>query len=1320
MHKKSLNRHVRERHVLGDEKLFCDGCGGRFLNRRTLAQHVRSKGGKCVGKTSAVLKLKCCRLCKLKFKSVLELLSHKREKHVPQRKRVMCHACLRKYSSHSLRRLHQQGCEKFREKRAAARRRIFKARETFMCPSPPESAVQWTTDEYVEGNALVHTFPIPSNADLQLSLIKSRDVFIAALKRDMLIFRRLKWYLVAHVSVQDGENGEKGTVQYMRCAPLTCLRVDEVSASVEEGITGVINSFSKAVSEGSKVLFDRVDKVEMRVAKYSPIRGSSYLPLPDWLNRSTKGLINIKNFNDEKCFLWSCLAARYLPRPHPERVGHYLDREGEFDMTGIKYPVSIHQIDRFESNNRVTVSVFGLENSRTIIPLRVPKRASPTAHINLLYIQDQDSDSGEGHYVFIRDKSRFLSHLYRTKRHLFWCDNCLTPQFSKVAHDNHLLSCLEFANQAVQMPSKPSERVMKFKDYEKQMKHDYTIYADLESVLLPLHSCARDPSQSGSTKTNVHKACGYCYVIVDSAGNMVKEPVLGHGENGEELMREFLRKLKAEEQEIMEKRGPKYELDMTEASQKAFDEATTCYLCGDNFKTSGVSKVRDHDHSREFDNYRGAACMAGCNLNLKRQDFIPVFFHGLSNYDIHHLVSEIGYLSDGSDLKAIPKTKERYISFMWGNLRFLDSFNFLSSPLEKLVQDVKPEDMKHLNLLFPDDSKRALVGRKGIYPYSYFDSYEKFSETTLPPPSAFRNDLSGQDISDDDYQHAQNVFKCFNMSTLLDYHDLYLLVDTIQLCDVMECFRSTTMQHMKLDVVHYFTTPGYTWSAALLYTKQRLELISDVSLYQMFEKGLRGGVATVNHRHVEANNHYIPDTYDETKPSEYLMYFDANNLYAAGLSSALPVGGFRFLKRFEIEALDITQIDDNGETGYLFEVDLEYPEELHDLHNDFCLAPEHMKPMYDHLSPLQKRLLEIYGLEKNASTSKLIPNLFNKQNYVVFGSTLKLYLELGLKVTRISRVISFQQKAWLAPYIEFNTKMRQQAMSEFLKALWKLKNNACFGKSVEQVRNRKEVVFTKSSEKFKKLVRSPLFDSFEIFDHNLACVEKRKARVQLNKPVYTGQAVLDISKEIMYRFHYKCMKPLYGDRITVCGTDTDSLIYKIQTDDVYADMKRHMDWFDTSDYPKGHQLHSLKNKKVVGKMKDEMNGTPIQSYVGLRAKMYSFRKAGGVQKCVGKGIPRAALKRQLKYADYLHVLTEKTTKNVTFSKISTDQRHHLYTTFSSKKGLSCYDDKRYILDDNITTMAFGHFKIRAREGGAKDVDDETHLQELIECMDEML
>ncbi|KAK3920159.1 Chaperone protein3, chloroplastic [Frankliniella fusca] len=416
----------------------------------------------------------------------------------------------------------------------------------------------------------------------------------------------------------------------------------------------------------------------------------------------------------------------------------------------------------------------------------------------------------------------------------------------------------------------------------------------------------------------------------------------------------------------------------------------------------------------------------------------------------------------------------------------------------------------------------------------------------------------------------------------------------------------------------------------------------------MFERGMRGGVASINKRHVTANNPYIGETYCSDKPTSYVMYYDANSLYSTALCKKLPVGGFRYLSQREIDEFDPRKISAESDTGYLFEVDLDYPSDLHDAHNDYPLAPEHVEPAYRKLSKLQKKLIRDFGLSEK-STKKLIPNLSNKQNYVLQGEILVLYLD-------------------------------------------------------------------------------PLFHSFDIFNNDLVCVERKKSRVVLNRPVYVGQACLDISKQIMYEFYYKVLKQKYGSNISVCGTDTDSLIVEIFTEDIYEDMYEMREHFDTSDYPKTHPLFSLSNKKVMGKFKDEMNSVPIVAFVGLRAKMYSFKTMSNGEKSVGKGIPRGALKTQLCFEDYLNCITKFERKNVNFSKISTDRKHNVMTTYSVKKGLSCFDDKRFILDDNVTTLAHGHCNIKNMiedsdtekdcDGDCEMLDEgEENLRGLIELMD---
>jgi len=605
---------------------------------------------------------------------------------------------------------------------------------------------------------------------------------------------------------------------------------------------------------------------------------------------------------------------------------------------------------------------------------------------------------------------------------------------------------------------------------------------------------------------------------------------------------------------------------------------------------------------------------------------------------------------------------------------------------------------------------------------------QRFEEDSLPPPAAFSNGLTNTDISEEKYKHAQRVWSQFNMSTLGDNHDLYILTDTLLLADVMESYRRSSKEQFDLDVVHYYTTPGFAWSAALSFTKQKLELITDIDLHLMWEKGVRGGVSSINGRYAEANNPYIPDTYQPEKSKSYIMYYDCNALYSTAMARKLPVSGFRFLSEDEIKELDVMALSEHDDIGYLIEADIMYPDCLHDDHNDYCLAPEHVLPEYENLSELQKDMIKKYDLPERATTKKLIPNLHHNKSYVVNGSTLKLYLQLGMKLSTIHRVMEFYQKAWLAPFIKHNTEMRKQATSDFQKAFFKLLNNATYGKTIESVRKRRNVSFTKQQDKFRKLVKSPLYHSFEIFDFGLVCVERRKGTVVLNRPVYTGQVVLDISKEIMYDFHYNVIKEKYGDRVQVLGTDTDSLIYKIETQDIYIDMGEMLDYFDTSDYDKEHALYSIVNKKSFGKFKDEMNGVPIKAFVGLKAKMYCFERKDDVQKCVAKGIPRIALQQQLSFKDYKKCHEDISIKSVSFSKISTDQKHHLFQTYSTKRGLSCYDDKRFILKNNKDTLGYGHYRLRNKVLNSKDEigpkidfndDASLNLAELIDLMDEM-
>ena len=332
------------------------------------------------------------------------------------------------------------------------------------------------------------------------------------------------------------------------------------------------------------------------------------------------------------------------------------------------------------------------------------------------------------------------------------------------------------------------------------------------------------------------------------------------------------------------------------------------------------------------------------------------------------------------------------------------------------------------------------------------------------------------------------------------------------------------------------------------------------------------------------------------------MYYDANNLYGWAMSQPLPYSDFKWLSGKVGKR-------QKGK-GWILEVDLEYPKELHAKHNDYPLAPEKLSVKEEWLSPYQTELLENKSM---INISKLVPNLMDKKKYVVHYRNLQLYLSLGMKLKKVHRILEFNEKPWMEPYIRLNTELRKKAKSAFEKDFYKLMNNSVFGKTMENIRKRVDIKLVRTdgteNEKLRKIIAKPNFNRRVKFSDDLSAIHVNKTKLELNKPIYIGFSVLDLSKHLMYDWYYNKLKKKYGENCTLLYTDTDSLLVDIKTNDVYKDMLETKDEYDFSDYPKDHPLYDETNKKVIGKMKDECAGTPIAEYIGLRPKLYSVLKA---------------------------------------------------------------------------------------------------------------
>jgi len=379
-------------------------------------------------------------------------------------------------------------------------------------------------------------------------------------------------------------------------------------------------------------------------------------------------------------------------------------------------------------------------------------------------------------------------------------------------------------------------------------------------------------------------------------------------------------------------------------------------------------------------------------------------------------------------------------------------------------------------------------------------------------------------------------------------------------------------------------------------------------MHLFVKRGMRGRISMVSNRYAKANNPLVPG-YDPSKPKKFIIYLDANNLYGWAMCKPLPIRDFKW-KRDMPTLEDILNKKENDKHGWILEVDLEYPAELHEEHNSYPLAPEKKAVKKEWMSDYQKGLMKDLDL-KPPDSKKLLLTLHDKKNYVVHYRNLQFYLKQGMKLKRVHRVLEFEQERWMKPYIRMNTEFRKKAKSDFEKNFYKLMNNSVFGKTMENLCNRVDIRIVRSNEtdKIRKLIASPLYSRHVLFSNDMAGIDMRKSKLLLNKPVYTGITILDNSKILLYDFFYNELKKKYGSKCELLYTDTDSLLILIETEYVYEDMKNNTDLYDTSDYPKEHPLHSNTNKKVLGKMKDECAGTPITEYVGLRPKMYSILKA---------------------------------------------------------------------------------------------------------------
>ncbi|KYN02845.1 hypothetical protein ALC62_06325, partial [Cyphomyrmex costatus] len=736
-----------------------------------------------------------------------------------------------------------------------------------------------------------------------------------------------------------------------------------------------------------------------------------------------RAVINVQS-KDNACFAWSVVSALHPAQENGHREFSYPHYSSVLNLTNIEFPMTLSQIKKFENLNDISINVYAIEDG--IVPIRLADHKR-SKHVNLLYVEDNIA----GHFALIKDLSRLVnSQINKYGHKKYFCNS------SSCKLELHNTDCGKLNDCAIRLPSE--DKWLKFKNHCRKERVPFVVYADLECALKKMDE---DPT---SSMYQHHQVFSIAYYIHCSYDDSLSSYRFRRDNNCISWFADELKNLAHSVQSVISTNVP---MDFSPDDWRKFNSATHCHMCEKPF---AKDDKRPRDHCNLTGRYRGPA-HSNCNLNYKDSRCIPVVFHNLTGYDAHFIIKEIATAYKGNT-DLLPITKEKYISFTKHDdtiddkknciqLRFIDSYRFLASSLEKLASFLSKDKLRVLRREFSHLSEENfnLLTRKDVFPYEYIDCSEKLNESSLPSCESFYSSLTDATVSEDDYAYAVNVWQRFSIQTLGEYSDLYLKTDVLLLADVFENFRDSCVASYGLDPAYYYTLPGFTRDAMLNHTGVKFELLTDIDMVMFVERGISGDLSQCSNRYARANNKYMP-SYDPSKQSSYLMYYDVNNLYGWAMCQPLRYADFRWVD--DVQNFDFTTIALDSPTGYILEVDLEYPQHLHDTHTDLPFCPTREKPPGKRDDKLLATVLRM-----------------KKYLYVIHYRNLQQCTRHSLRIVKIHRILQFTQSPWLRDYIELNTKFRTLAKNDFEKNLYKLMNNAVFGKTMENVRDRVDLAF---------------------------------------------------------------------------------------------------------------------------------------------------------------------------------------------------------------------------------------------------------------------
>jgi len=416
--------------------------------------------------------------------------------------------------------------------------------------------------------------------------------------------------------------------------------------------------------------------------------------------------------------------------------------------------------------------------------------------------------------------------------------------------------------------------------------------------------------------------------------------------------------------------------------------------------------------------------------------------------------------------------------------------------------------------------------------------------------------------------------------------------------------------------------------------------------------------------------------------------------------SKLPYDDFIWISKEEFNGINWKTINTEYQYGYFLEVDLDYPNHLHKSHSNFPLAPENVEITFENLSPMSQDIFTTLENKEKYSDVKLVSTLMNRKHYVLHFKNLKLYLQLGLKLKKIHKVIRFRQKNFIAPFIEKCTLLRQMSKTKFEQDQFKKVANCVYGKTIQNVRNYISVHLHTTMSSVQGAISSPTYKNFVIIGDNLVQTNHTLSEIIHDKPIYVGFTILELSKHFMFDFYYNKLTKDLKCEIDLGMSDTDSFLFKVSDSRIFREhIHQYMDY---SNYPVNNPLYSSANKSQLGYFKDELAGKEIcTEFVGLKSKCYSMKlKENNTKnfsdKKVCKGLGRMAIKNRLKFKHYKECLFKGIPKRFDFHTI-VSKKHKITTMRMNKRAITHFDSKRWIYHCGIHSDPYGSSQIMKKK-----------------------